>query len=117
MHLINHDMVASVYINDCLSKLLIPMNFYHDSRLPHETSNELFCFHRRQFQGLVAKYIMSANENSDFESSMGKFSARGYQYEPEYSMYLYKLDQHLLGAFVHVHKYGNVVNIIIIQMA
>ena len=88
-------MVASLYINDCISKLLIPMNFYHDSRLPHQTSNE-FCFLRRQFQGLVAKYIMSANENSDSESSMGKFSARGYQYEPEYSMYLYKLYQHLL---------------------
>ena len=47
-------------------------------------------------KGLVAKYIMSANENSDSESSMGKFSAQGYHYEPEYSMHLYKLDQHLL---------------------
>ena len=59
----------------------------------------------------MAKYIMSANENSDSESSMGKFSDRGYQYEPEYSMYLYKLDQHLLK-----HLYGNVVKIIIILM-
>ena len=57
----------------------------------------------------MARYIMSANENSDSESSMGKFSAHGYQYEPEYSMYLYKLDQHSLQ-FVYVHKYGNVVN-------
>ena len=64
-------MAASVYINDCLSKLLIPMNFYHDSRLPHQTSNE-FCFLRCQVQGLVAKYIISANENSDSESSLGK---------------------------------------------
>ena len=59
----------------------------------------------------IIKYIMSANENSDSESSMGKFSARGYQYEPEYSMYLYKLDQHLLE-----HLYGNVAKIIIIDM-
>ena len=42
---------------------------------------------------------------------MGKFSARGYQYEPEYSMYLYKLDQHLLE-----HLYGNVVKLIVILM-
>ena len=44
----------------------------------------------------MTKYIMSANENSDSESSIGKCSAKRYQYEPEYSMYLYKLDQHLL---------------------
>ena len=42
---------------------------------------------------------------------MDKFSARGYQYELKYSMYLYKLDQHLLE-----HLYMNVVKIIIIQM-
>ena len=47
----------------------------------------------------MTKYIMAANENSDSKSSMGKFSARGYLYEPEYSMYLYKLDQHLLEHF------------------
>ena len=34
----------------------------------------------------MAKYIMSENENSDSKSSMGEFSAQGYQYEPEYSM-------------------------------
>ena len=45
------------------------------------------------------------------KSSMGKFSDRGYQYEPEYSMCLYKLDQHLLK-----HLYGDVVKIIIILM-
>ena len=54
---------------------------------------------------------MSAHENSDSKSSLGKCSAKGYQYEPEYSMYLYKLDQHLLE---HLYICINTVMLLII---
>ena len=35
--------------------------------------------------GKVLNHTMSLDENSDSESSMGEFSAQGYQYEPKFT--------------------------------